>query len=82
PPGYELDELPSPVDADYSFASYHSKTEVSGNVLKYTRTYEVKELSIPLAKMEELKKLNRIIAGDERTAAVLKPARPASAKSN
>jgi hypothetical protein len=74
PPGYEVDDLPPPVDADYGFASYHSKTEVTGSMLKYTRTFEVKELSVPLNKVEELKKLYRIIAGDERNTAVLKPA--------
>ena len=31
PAGYVVDDLPPPVDADYSFASYHSKTEVKGN---------------------------------------------------
>jgi hypothetical protein len=36
PAGFEVDELPTPVDADYSFASYHSKTEAKGNVLTYT----------------------------------------------
>ena len=74
PTGYEVDDLPPPVNADYSFASYHSKTEVSGNMLKYTRTFEVKELSVPVSKVEDLKKLYRIIAGDERNTAVLKPA--------
>jgi hypothetical protein len=74
PAGYEVDDLPPPVNADYSFASYHSKTEVNGKTLKYTRTFEVKELSVPLSKVEDLKKLYRIIAGDERNTAVLKPA--------
>jgi hypothetical protein len=74
PAGYEVDDLPPPVNADYSFASYHSKTEVNGNTLKYTRTFEVKELSVPVGKVEDLKKLYRIIAGDERNTAVLKPA--------
>jgi len=74
PAGYEVDDLPPPVNVDYSFASYHSKTEVNGNTLKYTRTFEVKELSVPLNKVEELKKLYRVIAGDERNTAVLKPA--------
>ncbi len=72
PPGYEVDDLPPPVNVDYSFASYHSKTEVNGNTLKYTRTFEVKELSVPLSKVDDLKKLYRIIAGDERNTAVLK----------
>jgi hypothetical protein len=73
PPGYEVDDLPPPINADFSFASYHSKTEVNGNTLKYTRTYEVKELSVPVSKVDELKKLYRIIASDERNTAVLKP---------
>lgn len=73
PPGYEVDDLPPQVDADYSFASYHSKTEVNGGTLKYTRTFEVKELSVPVSKVEELRKLYRIIASDERSTAVLKP---------
>ena len=80
PPGYEVDDLPQPVNAEFSFASYHSKAEVSGNILRYTRTFEVKEPSVPLAKMEDLKKLYRIIANDERNTAVLKPAVPANAK--
>jgi hypothetical protein len=74
PPGYEVDDLPLPINADYSFASYRSKTEVNGNVLRYTRTFEVKELVVPVKQMDELKKLYRIIAGDERNVAVLKPA--------
>jgi Domain of Unknown Function with PDB structure (DUF3857)/Transglutaminase-like superfamily len=80
PAGYEIDDLPQPVSADFGFASYHSKAEVSGNVLSYARTFEVKEPSVPMAKMEDLKKLYRIIANDERNTAVLKPTVPASAK--
>jgi hypothetical protein len=81
PAGYEVDDLPPPVNADYGFASYHSKAEVTGNVLRYARTFEVKELSVPLSKIEDLKKLYRIIASDERNTAVLKAA-SSSAKSN
>ncbi len=76
PPGYEVDELPPPMDVDYSFGSYHSKTEASGNVLHYTRSVEIKELSVPVSKMDELKKFYRAIATDERNTAVLKPAGP------
>jgi len=75
PTGYQVDELPPPVDADFGFASYHSKTEVKGNVIDYTRTFEVKELSVPVSKADELKKFYRIIASDERNTAVLKPAK-------
>jgi hypothetical protein len=74
PNGYEVDDLPPAVNADYDFASYHSKSEVNGNVLRYTRTFEVKKTSVPVSKVDELKKLYRIIASDERNTAVLKPA--------
>jgi hypothetical protein len=74
PAGYTVDDLPPPVDADYSFASYHAKTVVNGNVVGYTRTFEVKELSVPVNKAEELRKFYRIIASDERNTVVLKPA--------
>lgn len=73
PPGYEVDELPPPMNVDYSFASYHSKTEAVGQSLHYTRSVEIKELSVPVSKMDELKKFYRMIATDERNTAVLKP---------
>jgi len=73
PAGYEVIDLPPPVDVDYEFASYHSKTEASGNTLKYTRRVEVKELTVPMSQMDTLKKFYRIIASDERSTAVLQP---------
>ena len=73
PPGYVVDDLPPAVDADYPFASYHAKTEVVGNVLRYHRTFEVKELSVPVSDAPQLRKFYRIIASDERNTAVLKP---------
>ena len=74
PAGYTVDDLPPPVDVDYGFAAYKSKTEVQGNALRYSRTFEVKEVDVPLAKVNDLKKFYRIIAEDERNAAVLVPA--------
>jgi hypothetical protein len=79
PPGFEVDDLPPAIDVDDSFASYHSKTEVKGNVLHYSRVYEVKQVTIPLDQMEDFKKFYRIVAGDERSTAVLKPASTAAA---
>ncbi|MGA8537944.1 MAG: hypothetical protein WB566_00510, partial [Terriglobales bacterium] len=73
PPGYEVDELPPPMDVEYSFGSYHSKTEASGQTLHYTRSLEIKELSVPVNKMDELRRFYRIITTDERNTAVLKP---------
>jgi len=72
PAGYVVDDVPPPVNAEYSFASYHAKTEVNGNLIHYSRTLEVKELSVPVARADELKKFYRIIAGDERNTVVLK----------
>jgi hypothetical protein len=74
PPGYVVDDLPPAVDADFSFASYHSKTVVNGSVVDYTRTFEVKELSVPVSKAEDLRKFYRIIAGDERNTVILRSA--------
>ncbi len=74
PAGYVVDELPPPTDVDYSFASYHSKTEAAGDTIRYTRTVEIKELSVPVSKADDLKKFYRIIASDERNTAVLKAA--------
>ncbi len=76
PPGYEVEDLPAPVNAEYSFAAYHSKSQVNGNVLRYTRNFEIKEFTVPLSKIDDLKKLYRIIAADERNNAVLKPVKP------
>jgi hypothetical protein len=73
PPGFEVDDLPPSVNVDYPFASYHSKSEVKGNVLVYTRTMEIKDVSVPVAQLSDLKKFYRIIASDERNTAVLKP---------
>src|SRR5580765_2989181 len=72
PAGLVVDDVPPPVDADYGFASYHSKTEVKGNIIHYGRTFEVKELSVPVTKADELKKFYRLIGGDERNTVVLK----------
>ncbi len=76
PSNYVVDDVPPAVDADFGFASYHSKTEVVGNVLKYHRAFEVKELSVPVSKADQLKKFYRIIASDERNTAVLRLATP------
>jgi hypothetical protein len=72
PAGYAVDELPPRVAVDYGFAAYHSQSEVVAGKLHYTRTFEIKDLSVPAAKAGDLKELYRVIAGDERNSAVLK----------
>lgn len=71
--GYVVDDVPPAVDADFGFVSYHSRTEVKGTPIDYTRTFEVKELSAPVAKADDLRKFCRIIARNEHNTAVLKP---------
>ena len=74
PEGYEVDELPPPVDVDYPFGSYQSRTAVQGKSIVYTRVFEIKKVSVPLDLTEELKRFYCVIGGDERSTAVLKPA--------
>jgi hypothetical protein len=72
PDGYVVDELPDPVKEDFGFAAYESKTEVRGNSLHYSRTYTVREVTLPPEKYSELQKLAGVIAADEDSRAVLK----------
>ena len=46
---------------------------MKGNVLHYSRIYEIKQLTIPVDQMDALRKFYRIVATDERSTAVLKP---------
>jgi len=72
PAGFAVEDLPDPVQVKTDFATYQSKTEVVGQVLRYTRTFEIKTVSLPAARAPELKSLYRTIAGDERGSVVLK----------
>lgn len=45
----------------------YEDTGADGEVLRYTRSFEIKDLTVPVSKAEELKKFYRIIASDERT---------------
>jgi hypothetical protein len=74
PPGYTVDDLPRPTKTETEFASYTSQTQVTGNKIHYTRTYQVKKVMIPLDQMDALRKFNRQIASDERASVVLKRA--------
>ena len=71
PPGYEADELPQGASADYGFATYKSSYSVSNHVLHYSRSLEIRQLSVPVEKAAELKAFYRLIYNDERRTAVL-----------
>ena len=72
PPGFTVDEMPGPVKIDVGFAAYESKTEVQGQILRYTRDYTVRKLEVPLSQEAELRRLFSTIYSDERNSAVLK----------
>jgi hypothetical protein len=72
PDGYMPDELPDPVKVDMGFASYESSTELKGDSLHYTRTYTVKQVTLPADRYPDVQKLSELITNDEQTRAVLK----------
>jgi hypothetical protein len=72
PEGYAVDELPDPVKEDFGFASYQSSTVVHGRTLHYSRTYALREVTLPASKYRELQKLAGVIAADENSQVVLK----------
>ena len=76
PSGYTVDELPPPVELDTDFVAYKSRIEVKGTVLRYQREYTVKDVRVPTARLEELKKFYRQVAADERSSVVLKRRAP------
>ena len=47
PDGYIVDELPQPVQANVgTAASYSSKSEVDGRILRYNRRLEIKDVPV------------------------------------
>lgn len=72
PEGYSVDELPNSAKGEFPFAEYKSKTEQSGNVLKYSREYKMQATSIPADKFNDLRKLFSEIIMDEKSMAILK----------
>jgi hypothetical protein len=76
PPGYVVDELPKPVDAECPYGSYKSQVLVANNVLHYKRTYEIKDVLVPTQNLDEVREFFHQIAADERSSAVLRRTNP------
>jgi len=74
PPGYVVDELPSPVEAKCDYGYYSSQVEVTGNTLHYKRTYEIKNVTVPAEKLDAFRNFLHQINSDERQSAVLRKA--------
>jgi hypothetical protein len=71
PSEYVLEEMPQSVKYDYGFASYKSQTKIAEHTLQYNRVYEIRDVKIPLNRVNDLKKLYRQIAQDERAYTIL-----------
>lgn len=74
PDGYTVDELPDPVKADVGFASYESSTKLEGHTLHYSRTFTLRQVSLPPDKYGDLQRFVGLIAADEDSRVVLKRA--------
>ena len=72
PEGYSVDEFPNAAKGEFPFAAYKSKTEQTGNVLKYSREYKMEATSVPADKINDLRKLFSEIITDEKSMAILK----------
>ena len=71
PPDFEVEQLPEPVERDLPFARYHSAFTVQDNVIKYTRTLEVKQLRVPPGEVPALREFYQLVNRDERSLVLL-----------
>lgn len=74
PPGFSVDGVPPPTKIESGFATYTSQVQVTGNKIRYTRTYQVNQILVPQEKLAELRKFYRQIAADERSSMLLRKA--------
>ncbi|HTZ74518.1 MAG TPA: DUF3857 and transglutaminase domain-containing protein, partial [Candidatus Aquilonibacter sp.] len=74
PAGFVVDDLPKPVQADCPYASYKSETTFAGGALHYKRSFEVKDVMVPVEKLPEIRAFLQQVAADQQSAAVLKRA--------
>ncbi len=72
PEGYVVDELPNPARLDLGFAAYQSAVVTDGRTLHYTRTFVVREVTLPADRYADVRKLASAIAADEASLAVLR----------
>jgi len=76
PQGYIVDELPKPVQTSCDYATYHSEIQVAGDTLHYKRTFEIKDVMVPVQKLPEIQNFLEQVAADQQSAAVLRRANP------
>jgi hypothetical protein len=71
PESLAVDEMPEPLSLDVGFAAYSSKAEAAGNVLRFRRVLEIREVLIMTGDLPEIKAFFRKIAAAEKSASVL-----------
>jgi hypothetical protein len=76
PPGYVVDGLPKPVQAECDYATYKSETSVVNGVMHYKRSFEIKDVTIPTEKLPAIRDFLQQVAADQSTSAVLRRATP------
>ena len=72
PVGYVVDDMPSPMKVESSFAAYESHIETDKSKLIYKRTFINRALEIPTNKIAEFRNFQLRIAEDENSVVVLK----------
>jgi transglutaminase-like putative cysteine protease len=76
PPGYVIDGLPQPVQANCDFATYKSETKFSDGVLHYKRTFEITHVMVPTEQLGAVREFLKQVAVDQQSAAVLRRQQP------
>jgi hypothetical protein len=71
PEGFEIDEMPTPVNLEAAFGSYRTQFEVIDGKLHFTRTLETKRKQIPTAEYESVRSFYAKMLDAEQGAVVL-----------
>ena len=74
PAGYVVDGASAPVKISCDAAAYTSSIEVKDGVLRYTRTFEIRQVHVPAEKLSELKEFLQKVAADQQMYVALRPA--------
>jgi transglutaminase-like putative cysteine protease len=72
PAEYHPDSLPRPVHITFPFGEYQSVVQTGERSLRYTRSYEIKDVNVRGESLQDLKKFFRQIGAEERNMVILK----------
>ncbi len=72
PDGFSVESLPSEINIQKSFGSFHSKTEITkNNKILYTRNFSITNYEIPPENYNEYRDFNKSIVKSDRAQVVL-----------